>query len=512
MARYTHFFTVVLGLLMLPIALLDASAKDDLSKQLNELKEQLEQTDRSVIVPMSEVILGKHEGKNGIADRLDKIEDLVGKRGNGWEDIVEKLNDSNDANNRNWEDNMKKQKKIIEGIDGIKDEIKSIGNQLEKKETEDENQSPRKEKNLAEGGKTGIVLTAVTMFFSAIAAIGVVLMLIGQASIKDRIDSKAQSRSSWISQNNREVTKRDLEEIGRKGMELGEKIKNLKTAMEKCLDSSGIVTGLAKCNEGVAELSQQIETLNRSCADIRNVDTVVQHIGAQLKLLIDQHPALVDFAITDAVGLLQACQEQGLTTVEQLRSCRQGYDAYAQVSKQAQDCEQALNALRNELESERKDNAELQRAQDMYCPAEFKAVQVALSRSMDGLSSAIQSAVTVELLHFYWYAAAFSNEPSRIKSAFVRLDDNLYELIGDSRQDLLQSVRQSIADFINDGVLRKFGTTYSIKWPELNDTASAHEEWYSRENNVGNRICKVRSALILNNSQVEACAMIYTQV
>ena len=66
---------------------------------------------------MSEVILGKHGGKNGIADRLDKIEDLVGKRGNGWEDIVKKLNDSNDANNRNWEDNKKKQKKIGSSTD-----------------------------------------------------------------------------------------------------------------------------------------------------------------------------------------------------------------------------------------------------------------------------------------------------------------------------------------------------------------------------------------------------------
>lgn len=70
MARYTHFFSVVLGLLMLPIALLDAS----------------------------------------------DIEDRVGQRGNGWEDTVNKLNDSKAANNKNWEDDKQKQEEIIKNI------------------------------------------------------------------------------------------------------------------------------------------------------------------------------------------------------------------------------------------------------------------------------------------------------------------------------------------------------------------------------------------------------------
>lgn len=336
----------------------------------------------------------------------------------------------------------------------------------------------------------------------------------GQRSILEKFDSRAQFRGSSSFQSNRGITIGDLEKEGRRiGAEVVMQVSSLKTAVANGLDSSGIVGGLANCKETVEGLSRRIEYLRQSCAGIEEVDAAVQGIGNRLKELIDKHPALVDLAIKDAVALLQECQNQGIFTVDQLRNRCQAADAYAQASEQVKDYGQRLNETIRELEERNKCNDDLRKSLDyLYGSADFKPVQDALQQAMAGQPDAIQSAVTTQLLQFYLYSAVFSNVPSQIKSAFVRMDDSLYELMGEDRQETLQAVRKAVVGFINNDILHRFGTPYSVSWPELNGMASAHEDWYSRENNIGNCICKVRSALIFNNGQIMSRAIIQTRI
>lgn len=91
----------------------------------------------------------------------------------------------------------------------------------------------------------------------------------------------------------------------------------------------------------------------------------------------------------------------------------------------------------------------------------------------------------------------------------MKFDDTLYELFSEE-QELLQSIRQTIQNFINTEVFS--GTSYEVFWPALNSYASEHEDHYNRENDEGNRICKIRSAVIINAGNVESVARIYTSL
>lgn len=76
--------------------------------------------------------------------------------------------------------------------------------------------------------------------------------------------------------------------------------------------------------------------------------------------------------------------------------------------------------------------------------------------------------------------------------------------------DTLSLYLQIIQSFVNAEVFK--GTSYEVTWPLLNSSASEHEDHYNRENDEGNRICKVRSAVIINAGNVESVARIYTSL
>lgn len=91
----------------------------------------------------------------------------------------------------------------------------------------------------------------------------------------------------------------------------------------------------------------------------------------------------------------------------------------------------------------------------------------------------------------------------------MSFDSTIYKIFAD-RQELLQKLRNSVLSFINDVIFKN--TPYRIMWPQLGENASANAEWYNKENDEGNEICNVKSAIVFNNNNIESVAIISTKV
>jgi hypothetical protein len=277
-----------------------------------------------------------------------------------------------------------------------------------------------------------------------------------------------------------------------------ESIDNLQNSLRVEMGTSGLFNKLSKCEE-------RLEEISTNCA----------RFDAFQKTLIainEEHPDLVNVALTDAVRLLKECHRLEIAKAEQLQSVYQAACERNDYDEQLQATKQQLNSVEQKSS---KTYSELQHSNELlalYRPEEFAAVQEKMLTVMQGLQSDVVAAVIAQVLQFYWFVRSFANDESKIKTAFVRLDDTLFELVGNKQdQEILQEVRNAIEGYINLEIFKKAGSAYSIMWPKLGAPASEHaDEWYSRENDTGNTICKVRSALIRKNGQVVSLARVYT--
>lgn len=289
------------------------------------------------------------------------------------------------------------------------------------------------------------------------------------------------------------------EHVGKEIMEcVKNRIDDLQASLRVEMGTSGLSNKLSMCKE-------RLEEISTNCA----------RFDAFQKTLIainEEHPDLVNVAVTDAVRMLKECHRLEIATAEQLQfvyqaACeRKDFDAQLQATKQK------LNIVEQQSS---KTNSELQHSNELlalYRPDEFVTVQEKMLTAMQGLQSDVVAAAIAQVLQFYWFVRSFANDESKIKTAFVRLDDALYEMLGNKQdQEILQEVRNAIEGYINLEIFKKAGSAYSIMWPKLGAPASEHaDEWYSRENDTGNTICKVRSALIRKNGQVVSLARVYT--
>ena len=170
--------------------------------------------------------------------------------------------------------------------------------------------------------------------------------------------------------------------------------------------------------------------------------------------------------------------------------------------KQANDSLSAKNAeLVQNLAHVEAERNRLSAAMKSLCPDDVKADSL-INLLKDTLPE-LRAETLALVVQLYWFARLSRNTPNKIKAAFTKFDETLYELFSEE-QELLQSIRQSIQSFVNTEVFK--GTSYEVSWPLLNSSASEHEDHYNRENDEGNRICKVRSAVIINAGSVESVA------
>ena len=71
---------------------------------------------------------------------------------------------------------------------------------------------------------------------------------------------------------------------------------------------------------------------------------------------------------------------------------------------------------------------------------------------------------------------------------------------------------------VNDVIFEKLMIVYTIALTKVNNIIEElsekmkNENSYNRENDEGNEICKVRSAIVFNNGNVESVARIYTKI
>lgn len=292
-------------------------------------------------------------------------------------------------------------------------------------------------------------------------------------------------------------------------------------SVSQSVSASGLTDKLELCVGKANNIAEKME-------QILSVAPKLDKINEELLKLIEERPELVNLSIDNAVGLLKQCYDCGIASVEQIKEmsavvqqCTEAHfaslseiveskkyydarDSYAAAQKEA---EEKIGMLERELSQAAEKNRQLLQAFNSLCPE--KAGADSLFAILQDSTPEIRAETVVLISQLYWFAQLYRNAPAKIKAAFAKFDETLYDIFSE-RQELLQSIRGNIQNFVNTEVFK--GTSYEIFWPVLNSSASEREECYNRENNEGNRICKVRSAVILNAGNIESVARIYTSL
>lgn len=165
-----------------------------------------------------------------------------------------------------------------------------------------------------------------------------------------------------------------------------------------------------------------------------------------------------------------------------------------------------LNTEKGNLETSEKG---LKATLGMLVPADIQTVIDAI-RNLDPQDGTGRlPLICCQVAQLYWYSQCAAGDPSRIKAAFMRFDDGIYELLADQPEKLTR-LREELQNFINSKILDT--TSYEMEWPEPGTSVSENEDWYYRENAEGNRISRLRSAVIFNEGKVESRARVYTSV
>ena len=325
------------------------------------------------------------------------------------------------------------------------------------------------------------------------------------------------------------------------------------------VSTQGVQSQLTACLESINKLKEKVQEITGSKEDISNIAERLAAIKVEFNQLCEEQPSVIRFAIANAIEVIQTCQETNLTQMENIRKagevwnvykelhfdsceeltlCKKYYDSRNKHQKAVEDKEAAeakfnhlqikfnsqaeekirisqhndslqqnIENLKKEVESISAAKYKLESIQKILFPTAIDANP--LLDVLKEESESVCSTVIVSLIQLYWYAQISKANPNNIKSAFTKFDDTLYEIFID-RQEMLQDIRQAVQSLINEEIFKD--TPYKIKWPRLGESASENENSYNRENDEGNEICKVRSAIVFNNGNVESVARIYTKI
>lgn len=329
------------------------------------------------------------------------------------------------------------------------------------------------------------------------------------------------------------------------------------------LSSNDLAATLAKCSEQTVDIQTKL-------ASFLAIAPKIEEMNERMQKLIGDKPELVNLSIDTAVDLVKQCQMEGISTAAQVKEVATVFNKckelqFASVSEIAEskkyydarvahadaidelkktvgnleeergDLRQELNLLKQKQMSVAEESVRIKQANDSLSAknaelgqnlAQVEAERNRLSAAMKSLcpddvkadslinllkdtQPELRAETLALVVQLYWFAQLSRNTPNKIKAAFTKFDETLYELFSEE-QELLQSIRQTIQSFVNAEVFK--GTSYEVTWPLLNSSASEHEDHYNRENDEGNRICKVRSAVIINAGNVESVARIYTSL
>ena len=274
---------------------------------------------------------------------------------------------------------------------------------------------------------------------------------------------------------------------------------------------------------------------------IRALQDYVAQIRENLESIKNQQPELVKCMIDNAAEIFSACQTTGFTSADAIRSAgeykeyyshRQEHEQIAaekasldagnrqltaenanlkealqQANSSAAAANSELAAAQSKLNELQKQNSSLEDSLRILRPENIN--MDALYQALDAAGEEERAAAVTSFCQLYWYAKAANGNARNIKAVFSKFDNNLYELF-ENKAGLLENIRQALVEAINKQIFAE--TNYTVLWPQLGSNASEHEEWYTRENDEGNRICKVRSAVVMNNGNVESVARIYTEM
>ena len=292
-----------------------------------------------------------------------------------------------------------------------------------------------------------------------------------------------------------------------------------------------------------ADMQNYVDNMNNvfSAETVNGLRECVAAIRDNLEKLRQQQPELANCMIANAAEIFSVCQATGFTSADAIRKAGEYkvyYDRRQEHEKIAAD-KAALESANSELTGKnselaarlenlnseyvklQKDAEEAQRklneAKEQCNVFEeslrmFRPAGVDLDKLFAALTSAGEderAATVVSFSQLYWYAKVSRGNARNIKAVFSKFDTSLYELF-EEKPELLEAIRQSLVDAINKQIFGE--TNYTVQWPLLGSNASEHEDWYNRENDEGNRICKVRSAVVMNNGSVESVARIYTEM
>ena len=339
-----------------------------------------------------------------------------------------------------------------------------------------------------------------------------------------------------------------LKPIGEKvDTRLNEKLNEIETRLNNF--SGENKKSLNEFSVELKNLTAQIEEINTELGDLCKKLPAIKDMHKKMNALIENHPQLVMLSISNSAELVKACQDNGLANAGQIceasaftRTCKESgftsdslsliekskeyYDSHEKHENEKKQLEQKLASTEGELsevksskDSLEEEKGRLEQARNDLSDKLFAAQKKcdifypenaelsSLCNLLEPLSAELHSEILVLTVQLYWYAQLFRNAPGKVKSAFTKFDETLYELLAEN-QELLQEIRQSISTFINTEVFKD--TSYQISWPLLGASASEQEELYNRENDEGNRICKVRSAVVKNSGNIESVARIYT--
>jgi len=117
-------------------------------------------------------------------------------------------------------------------------------------------------------------------------------------------------------------------------------------------------------------------------------------------------------------------------------------------------------------------------------------------------------AIIAFLVQLTWFAKVHRDNPRELKTAFMRFDEMLFDLLGKDQQTL-QTIRNRIWPLVNDDIFRDSG--YRVEWPRLGDNVARNKELYHLENSSGNVICGIRSAIIRKDNSIESVARVFTE-
>lgn len=359
--------------------------------------------------------------------------------------------------------------------------------------------------------------------------------------------------------NNQQVVIKNQEIIATSNNENAQNIQGKIEKIFQEVSNQGVRSQLANCLEGIKVLNEKVQEIIGSKEDISNIAGRLADIKTKFSQLCEEQPAVIRFAIANAIEVIQTCQEVNLThsdsirkagqiwntynelhfeSTEELTLCKNYYALRNEHQKNAEDKEvaetkfnqlqikfnsqaedkirimqhndslqQNIENLKKEVESISASKGKLESIQKILFPTAIDAD--ALFDVLKAENESVRSAVIITLIQLYWYAQISKANPNNIKSAFTKFDDTLYEIFA-ARQEMLQDIRQAVQAFINEEIFKD--TTYKITWPRLGESASENENSYNRENDEGNEICKVRSAIVFNNGNVESVARIYTKI